>query len=115
MNLEEIENIRLYIQAECLDGKCRKRGLVDQRSYLYHMLRKEAGMTLVKIGEMFNKDHATIMHGLKSYEALKDSKLFIVNTSKIADYVFSVVNTSNLYNNMVRSYDSLRLIDKKIV
>tara|TARA_R110000744_G_scaffold90273_1_gene175289 strand:+ start:463 stop:1101 length:639 start_codon:yes stop_codon:yes gene_type:complete len=47
--------------------KTRKREYVQARNLFSHFSR-EAGYTLEKIGEFLNKDHATIIHSLKSFQ-----------------------------------------------
>lgn len=41
--------------------------LLKPRRKIWHMLRNE-GLSLPQIGKMFNRDHTTIMHGLREYE-----------------------------------------------
>ena len=47
--------------------KTRKREYVQARNLFSHFSR-EAGYTLEKIGAFLNKDHATIIHSLKSFQ-----------------------------------------------
>lgn len=49
----------------------RKRQYVLVRSLYYKLAREYTVHSLHKIGSMFNKDHATVLHGLKVFETVK--------------------------------------------
>jgi hypothetical protein len=63
----KIENVKELIERYKLDQKNRKREIIYIRSILYTQLRSEK-WTLAQIGKLFNKDHATILHGLRCYQ-----------------------------------------------
>jgi len=63
----KIENVKEVIERYQLDKKNRKREVIYIRSILYTHLRNEK-WTLAQIGKLFNKDHATILHGLRCYQ-----------------------------------------------
>ena len=73
-----IELIKQIIEQDGLGIKNRKREIVHRRIYLFNQLRKD-GYTLKRIGGLFNMNHATILHGLKTYQDLTDvnDKLFL--------------------------------------
>jgi hypothetical protein len=66
-----IELIKQIIEQDGLANKNRKREIVHRRIYLFNKLRKD-GYTLKRIGSLFNMNHATILHGLKTYKNLTD-------------------------------------------
>jgi len=66
-----IELIKQIIEQDGLANKNRKREIVHRRIYLFNKLRKD-GYTLKGIGSLFNMNHATILHGLKTYQNLID-------------------------------------------
>ena len=72
-----IELIKQIIEQDGLANKNRKREIVHRRIYLFRKLRED-GHTLKRIGDLFNMNHATILHGLKTYQDLTDinDKLF---------------------------------------
>ena len=72
-----IELIKQIIEQDGLGIKNRKREIVHRRIYLFNQLRKD-GYTLKRIGGLFNMNHATILHGLKTFQDLTDvnDKLF---------------------------------------
>jgi hypothetical protein len=52
--------------------KSRKRELIYRRAAVCNYLRNNTKMTLEKIGELLGgKDHATVLHSLKTYNDLK--------------------------------------------
>lgn len=68
MNLIKITEL---IERYELNTSSRKREKVYIRSVLYHFLRSNK-MTLDRIGKMFGKNHATILHGLECYNRNKN-------------------------------------------
>lgn len=61
--------IHELIERYDLTNKCRDRGLIYKRYFLYNELRT-SGFSLTQIGEIFGKHHASIIHGLKTHENL---------------------------------------------
>lgn len=66
-----IELIKQIIEQDGLANKNRKREVVYRKIYLFRKLRED-GHTLKGIGSMFNMNHATILHGLRTYQNLID-------------------------------------------
>lgn len=64
----KIDKIKEIIEKDGLVTKSRYRTFLDKRSYIYAMLHKE-GMSLVEIGRLFQKTHATIINGIKKHYA----------------------------------------------
>ena len=63
-----IDKVKEVIEKDGLITKSRYRTFLDRRSYLYAMLNKN-GMSLVEIGRLFNKNHATIINEIKKHHA----------------------------------------------
>ena len=55
--------------------KCREPLYVDYRFIYYYMCKKYArkNITLKRIGEAINRDHSSVIYGLKQYENLHDT------------------------------------------
>jgi chromosomal replication initiation ATPase DnaA len=70
--------------------RSRKRELVDRRKYLFHVLRDKAHVSLSEIGRIFKKDHATVLHGLKSYDQIKDFPDYQENVREIRSFLKEV-------------------------
>lgn len=52
--------------------KTRKREYVEARGIISYHLRRRTNKSFMDIGELFNKDHASIMHYIKRTENLMD-------------------------------------------
>ena len=77
-----IEEIKEYICKEGLDVKSRKRDIVYRRIYLFRYLKQMEGMSLISIGKMFNRDHSTVIHGLRTFDNVKLYEDFMDYTRK---------------------------------
>ena len=66
-----IELIKQIIEQDGLAEKNRKREIIHKKIYLFTALRKE-GFTLKRIGTLFNMDHTSVLHGLKTFQNLSD-------------------------------------------
>ena len=55
---------------EDLISKSRSRPLTTARHVAMYLTRENTGLSLIKIGETFNRDHSTVMHGISKIEAL---------------------------------------------
>lgn len=66
-NIRKVKNATRVIEMFGLGGKSRLRTIVYRRAYIMAKLR-QLGCTYGMIGELFNKDHATIIHGVKTHE-----------------------------------------------
>lgn len=71
-----------------LTSKCRKRELVYTRLVLFQYLRTQK-MTMYAIGNIFNKDHSTVVYGLKQYELLDKNKKHYTDFARIKDDVLT--------------------------
>ena len=52
-----------------LVSKSRSRPLTQARHIAMYLIRENTGLSLIKIGEVFNRDHTTALHGIKKVEA----------------------------------------------
>jgi len=60
-----------------LSSKSRKRDVVDTRRVAFKLTKSLTKSSLDSIGELYNKDHATVLHGIRTYDSLCDSPDFI--------------------------------------
>ena len=49
---------------------CRERKYVHARWRIWHFAHKEKGMSLSEIGRRYNKDHTSILYGMRKYEQI---------------------------------------------
>lgn len=108
-----IEKVKEVIEKDGLVTKSRYRTFLDRRSYLYAMLQKK-GMSLVEIGKLFDKTHATIINGIRNhhdYTRYKD-ELYLYN---IRDYVEIFNDSQKLEDDMLEKnepkYTETQLIE----
>ena len=52
----------------------RSRPLTTARHVGMYLLREQTGLSLIKIGDLFDRDHTTVMHGIKKVEALMKAR-----------------------------------------
>tara|TARA_R100000541_G_scaffold15843_5_gene25322 strand:- start:4860 stop:5216 length:357 start_codon:yes stop_codon:yes gene_type:complete len=60
--------------------KTRKREYVDARRIAYHILRSIHGLPFQVIGKEFDKNHASVMHGIKDVDFLIKTDPFFRET-----------------------------------
>lgn len=80
MTLEEL------IKELDLTSKCRKREIVYTRLVLFQYLRTQK-LTMYAIGNIFKKDHSTVIYGLKQYEMLDKNKKHYPDFARIKEDV----------------------------
>tara|TARA_R110002124_G_scaffold101773_1_gene249573 strand:- start:57 stop:428 length:372 start_codon:yes stop_codon:yes gene_type:complete len=64
--------IKQVIEKDGLNSRERYSPLIHRRMYMYTIMRKH-GMNFQKIGSFFNRNHATIIHGIQRYKDLTKS------------------------------------------
>lgn len=96
-----------------LKSKCRKRELVYTRLVLFQYLRTQK-MTMYAIGNIFNKDHSTVVYGLKQYELLDKNKKHYPDFARIKeDILIKLGLTPRLRPKVQVSYLEQKLLDCK--
>ena len=89
--------IKSIIKKDGLSKKCRAAHLVNKRIYLFNFLRNN-GYSFKQIGNLFNLGHATVIHGIKRYNALSatNDAMLQVDTEhyvdKLKDVKAAVIN-----------------------
>jgi chromosomal replication initiator protein len=62
------------LEPDDLVSKSRSRPLTTARHVAMYLLRELTGLSLIKIGEHFNRDHTTVLHGIKKIEGLMGAR-----------------------------------------
>jgi chromosomal replication initiator protein len=62
------------LRPEDLFSKSRSRPLTNARHVAMYLLRELTGLSLIKIGELFDRDHTTALHGIKRIEGLMPAR-----------------------------------------
>lgn len=76
---EMVGKLKVFIENNGLNLKARYIKQVMLRNILFAELR-EYGLTLETIGGFFNRNYATVLHGIRKYEIMKETKDFLLNT-----------------------------------
>ncbi|HJP66736.1 MAG TPA: chromosomal replication initiator protein DnaA [Actinomycetota bacterium] len=71
-----LEETSVYYAMEIADlmSKSRSRPLTTARHVAMYLLRELTGLSLIKIGELFDRDHTTALHGIKKIEGLMQAR-----------------------------------------
>jgi hypothetical protein len=86
-----IDKIKYMIELHNLISSSRKRDLVYKRYYLFSELYK-LNINLTQIGRMLDKDHVTVMHGLKVNSQFQNyDKIYDDAIAPIKDYLYPPV------------------------
>jgi hypothetical protein len=124
---EKIEDLIFRIvEEEELNDKHRHRPKVYRRCYLSYYLRDKLKWNYSKIGRLFNKDHATIMHLYKQHYNLSEGKFkdpYYWDIVKdlpellVMDNFFDDIVEINIYDDIANcnSYEDFKLIKKRVV
>ena len=68
------------VTVDLLKSRSRKEFVNESRQYAQYLIRKELGLTLEKIGVIFDRDHATILHSCRVIsERIQFNQLLVVN------------------------------------
>ncbi len=62
------------LERDDLISKSRSRPLTTARHVAMYLLRELTGLSLIKIGEQFDRDHTTALHGIKKIEGLMPAR-----------------------------------------
>ena len=62
------------VPIEELKSKSRQRDLVEARQIYFYISKNKTSASLAKIGAEVNRDHATVIHGLRTFENVRDLK-----------------------------------------
>ena len=121
-NYTMVEKIQQLIEQYDLASKSRERDKVYFRSYIYWLLRED-GWIMSDIGDLFNRDHATVINGLKVHEAYyKKDKVYMRFVRKL-DEIFNptideiMIAKDTVFHDIMNCHNTteLRLIKEKIV
>ena len=86
-----IERVAKYYNLSSKDllGTSRMKDIKNARQVAMYLMREELGLSTVKIGLEFSKDHTTIMHGIKVIEAnLKSNFSFREQVSELRNKLY---------------------------
>ena len=113
-----LNNINYLIEKYNLNTSSRQRDLVYMRSYLYFELSK-LKINKCEIGRMFNRDHASVIHGLKVHKTYyKKDKIYNDSISDVRYYLYpsDIELKVSIFEDISKCYNTtdLKVIKLKI-
>lgn len=110
-----IENIQDLIEQYDLKQICRRQDIIYKRYYLYDQLRK-ANYSLSVIGRIFNKNHASVLHGLRMHQVYTKSKdkVYKMYTADIVNGLVSIPEEKNIKNAVLNSESWEEIVQIKL-
>ena len=113
-----LNNINYLIEKYNLNSSSRQRDLVYMRSYLYFELSK-LKINKCEIGRMFNRDHASVIHGLKVHKTYyKKDKIYNDSISDVRYYLYpsDIELKVSIFEDISKCYNTtdLKVIKLKI-
>ena len=114
-----IDNIKKIIQEESglkdILKDTRKRNYVDARRIFYHILRNYHYLSLDKIGKISrNRNHATVLHGLRNVEFLMKSDPSISSLfNRVSNRVLNLKSEKQLLLDKINKLEKELLTLKK--
>jgi hypothetical protein len=114
--------VKELIQIDKLDSKDRYRDLIYKRSYLYAILRDE-GWNFSQIGRLFNRNHATVINGLKIHDQFFGKDKIYDRYVKHYDSIFKpsieevMLSKDAIFHDIMNCHNTtqLRMIKDKIM
>ena len=94
-----IKNVKYFIEKHELKKKCIQPRYVHRRIYFFYILR-EAGATYQEIADLFDLNHATVIHGIKKVENALNG--FNRELFKINRFTQIMVTNERKYCNQIR-------------
>ena len=83
---EFLLRVKLY-HSEAFE-KSRVRAYVDKRRAIFFILHKNYGVSLTRIGQIFNQNHATVLHSIRGHHHfLKTDKNYQTIFKEIKDLI----------------------------
>ena len=73
---------------EDLIGKWRMREVVIARHIIFHYFRYEMGMRLNQIGVLFERDHSTVIHGVRKVQEFIDNPKYYKQENILIDKIY---------------------------
>jgi hypothetical protein len=124
MENSHIEKIKTLVEQEygySVDDKTRKRQVVEARAMFYYILKNFSNLTLAAIARTVNKNHATVLHGLRNFEVWREQNKYlefafknIVYKLDALDEIENYVDVMELRRELLKAkMDLLALQNKK--
>jgi hypothetical protein len=113
-----IDKIKYIINLYDLTTSCRDRNLIYKRAYIYSELRK-LGYKLIDIGVMLDKNHATVLNGIKVDKQFQNSdRIYDDAIAHIKEYLYPPIGLPkySIFEDVINCNNTtdLRIIKERI-
>ena len=75
----------LNLTGEEIKGKSRVKEHVYARHLIFYLFRKHTTLTLKSAGELFNRDHTTVLHALNNLQDIMDTEPAVKNEVELLE------------------------------
>ena len=107
-NILKFVSDHLRISTDEMRGKARWRAIVEARQIFCYICRKLLPLSLSQIGNIINKDHATVLHSVKTIEdrisVYPDEKIFLDNYASNDCVISKACEKAGLNEDRIRGY-----------
>lgn len=79
------QQVQTYIDVSGIDLKSRKREQIYRRYYLINFLKEKTDLSLNAIGDIFKKDHSSIVHSIRAAKELEIYEDYMLYTVEEAE------------------------------
>lgn len=95
----DLKKVVYICERNGLIKKSRKREKVYARAAAFNFIRKNTKLSLSSIGDLLNKDHATVLHSLKLYNNFIQQKdeVFLWNIRSIEEQLKDLEKVTIIY------------------
>lgn len=101
-----IEMVLGYSEEEIKD-KTRKREIVEARQIFFSIIKKNTKMSLSSIGKLCRKDHATVLHSIKTVENLCETdKSFLKKYQAIKEIAENNISIHSIASSEIKTVGS---------
>jgi hypothetical protein len=120
MELEHLKDIVKDNTGIDVNRKTRLREVVEARNIYFHLCRNNTTKSLAEIGKSVQKDHATVLHGLKqiknwtSYDHRLRQQLLDIE-SRIVYFKKQVQETGLSFETIVENYRDMEKQNKHLI
>ena len=102
------------ISKEILFSKSRKRPIVEKRMILAYFLKSRTNLTWQAIGDIMNKNHASIIHYVTKIELYLDvyphlQRMYKSTHTLFQDYKHLIKEDINIYDKLLIDNDKLKI------
>lgn len=116
--IDFIQNVIEVVERHDLKKVSRKQEIIYPRYYIYSLLR-DAKYSLSAIGRIFNKDHATVLHGIKMHKLFtrQKDKVYEMLIEQVKSEIYITPKEYNLKEEVLKctSIKKLEIIKKQIL